>query len=122
MELITVTHRSTIENIKNLQKSMYLKANYPIPDNYLMRLLEDNKKVIWISLGQPNFWNRMWSGMIGKRGDAYIIFEVPRSKVRKPNGIKRIFSYKIFAQAQYVIEDDIFIPKNAEFIYKNKHS
>lgn len=118
-EKITVTHRGTAESIRNKQNNMKLEANYPNPDSKLLRLLEDRNKVVWVSLGKPNLWNKISSGMYFKRDEACIVFEIERDKVRKPNGIgKRIFGCWIFGKAQLVIDGDVGIPHDAIFIYK----
>lgn len=117
---ITITHRGTNESIKEKQKSMILRANYPIPNNKFTRFLDDKNKVVWVSAGKPNFWNKLWSGMVGKKDEACIILKIDKSRIRKPKGIlKRIYGTWFFGKAQMVIDGDVIIPKDAEFIYKN---
>lgn len=115
---ITVTHRGTLKSIKKKQDKMLLKANYPVSNNWVTRKLEDDKKVVWVSKGQPNWYNKMWSGMARKRGEASITFEIDETKVRKPSGLKRIFSCACFGRAQLVIDGDVIIPDNAIFKFK----
>lgn len=120
---VLVTHRGTIDNIRKIQRDMIIKANYPTPDNKLMRLIEDKNEVVWVSKGKPNPWNMIWSGMCGKRDKACVIFEIESNRLRKPNGImKRMFSGWIFGKAQLVIDGDVKIPGNAIFKYKTKGS
>lgn len=57
---IIVTHRGTKESISKKQNAMILKANYPIPNNWLIRLLEDKNKVVWVSVERPTFRNELW--------------------------------------------------------------
>ncbi|MBY6846731.1 hypothetical protein HYI19_18225 [Clostridium botulinum] len=117
---IIVTHRGTKESISKKQKEMILRANYPIPNNQITRFCEDRNKVVWVSSGKPNFWNKLWSGMVGKKDEACIIFKIDKSRVRKPKGIlKRMYATWFFGKAQMVIDGDVIIPKDATFIYKN---
>lgn len=113
---VIVTHRGTIESIMEKQRDMKLRANYPMPNCKIMRLLEDNKKVVWVSKGEPNWVNKILSGMVGKKGEAYITFEIEEARLRKPNGIlKHMFGYKLFRESQLVIEGDVDIPRDARF-------
>jgi|GEM_PF-2277725 len=113
-DMITVTHRGTNESILAKIKQGSLKANYPRPDLPITRLLEHSKPVVWVSEGRPTFWNRIWSGMVGKSGEASMSFKVPKSIVKKPDGwLKRWFG-----KSQRVIEQDITIPKDVIVRYK----
>lgn len=103
-----VTHRGTNENIAKKLQQGYLSANYPNPNNIITRTLDHNKPAVWVSEGKPNLFNRIFSGMIGKCGEASITFEVDTSQVKKPNGIIKRF----FGKAQRVIEEDVPISDN----------
>ncbi|MEW4206774.1 hypothetical protein Q0O28_28670 [Bacillus thuringiensis] len=113
---ITVTHRGTYGSIKQKQKNMMLPANYPIPNNSFWRLWEDNEQVVWFSKGKPSWWNKLMSGMVGKRGEASVMFEIEENRLRKPNGIIK----KWFGYTQLVIEGDVKIPENAVFKFNEK--
>jgi hypothetical protein len=79
-------------------------------------LLEDNRKVVWVSKGNPTILNKIFSGMVWKRDQARIVFCIDKERLQRPNGIsKNLFSY-IF-NAQYVIVGDVDLPPDAEFQY-----
>lgn len=119
VKTVTVTHRSTYDNMKLIERDMLLIAKYPSPDNALTRKIEDSEKVVWVSKGSPNWWNRMWSGMLVPGKGSYVIFEIEEHRLRKPNGLlKRYFAWWITGYAQLVIEGDVKIPMNAEFRFK----
>lgn len=103
---------------------MKLEAHFPIPDKKLIRLLEDRNPVVWVTLGKPNFWNKLFSGMVGEKDEACVIFKIDKSRVRKPNGLfKIIFSTWIFGKSQCVIDGDVDLNKDAEdvrFIFKSE--
>ena len=102
----TVTHRGTNENIAKKLQQGYLPANYPNPNNAVTRAIDHSKPAVWVSEGKPNLFNRIFSGMVGKRGEASITFEVDSSLLKKPNGLIKRF----FGKAQRVIEADVPIP------------
>ena len=106
---ILITHRGTNESIAQKLGKGYLEAHYPIPDNNVTRMLDHSKPAVWVSEGKPTLLNRIFSGMIGKRGEASISFEVDASLVKRPNGIIKRF----FGKSQRVIEQDIPIPIDA---------
>ncbi|WML35334.1 hypothetical protein [Clostridium sp. OS1-26] len=117
---ITVTHRGTKESISKKQNEMLLRANYPTTDNIFMRYIEDRNRVVWVSMGRPSILNMIWSGMVGKRNEACIIFKIDKSRLRRPNGIcKWMYGTWLFGKAQMVIDGDVIIPEDAEFKYKN---
>lgn len=105
---ILVTHRGTSENIAKKLQNGYLPTNYPNPNNAVTRALDHNKPAVWVSEGKPNLFNRIFSGMIGKRGEASITFELDSRLVKKPNGLIKRF----FGKAQRVIEEDVPIQDN----------
>ncbi|WP_142413048.1 hypothetical protein [Hathewaya massiliensis] len=85
-----------------------------------LKKIEDSEKVVWVTKGEPNFINRYFSGMSGKRGEASVTFEIEETRVRKANGLgKRIFGGKLLLCSQLVIEGDVQIPKDARFKFKN---
>lgn len=104
-----VTHRGTNESIAHKIRQGYIEAHYPTPDNNITRMLDHSKSAVWVSEGKPTLFNRIFSGMIGKRGEASITFEVDADLVKKPDGIIKRF----FGSAQRVIEQDIPIPEDA---------
>ena len=69
--------------------------------------IDHKNHAVWISEGKPTWFNRIFSGMVGKRGEASITFEVSSELIKKPSGIK-----KIFGKVQRVIEQDVKIPEN----------
>jgi RHS repeat-associated protein len=108
-ELVTITHRGTPESIARKVAQGNLPSNLPRPNNALTRLLDHPRSAVWVSEGSPTWWNRLWSGMVGRRGSASISFEVPRNTVQSPSGwLKRWFG-----RSQRVIEQDVPIPPNA---------
>ncbi|TYQ13252.1 UNVERIFIED_CONTAM: RHS repeat-associated protein [Acetivibrio alkalicellulosi] len=111
---VTITHRGTNESIALKVEQGVLKANYPRPNNVITRQLEHSKPVVWVSQGKPTFWNRMWSGMAGKRGEASVTFKVNKSVIKKPDG----WFKRWFGNPQRVIEQDVNIPKDAIVRYK----
>ncbi|WP_088293982.1 hypothetical protein [Bacillus mycoides] len=116
LKKITVTHRGTYESIKQKQKNMMLPANYSIQNNSFLRLCEDIEKVVWVSKGKPSWWNKVMSGMLGKKGKASVTFEIEENRLREPNGIIK----KWFGGTQLVIEGDVKIPENAVFRFNEK--
>lgn len=114
---IWITHRGTNESIIQKLDQGYLPANYPRPNNAFTRFTEHSEKAVWVSEGRPNIYNRIFSGMIGKRGEASITFEVPANIVKKPNGLLK----RWFGKAQRVIESDVAIPNNAIVSYGGQH-
>jgi len=115
-EYIILTHRGTNENIKNKIQTKCIPANYPIINNWFIRnLLEHKNKAVWVSVGNPNWWNKIWSGMMGERGEAYIVFHYDKQKVISPSGLK-----KIFGKSQKIIEEDIILNDEIVEFYKFK--
>ncbi|MDE6252634.1 MAG: hypothetical protein K2M78_08350 [Lachnospiraceae bacterium] len=115
-----VTHRGTNESIAKKIEQGYLEANYPNVKNdklrEIVKKLDHNKKAVWVSEGKPTWFNRIFSGMVGKRGEASITFEVESEIIKRPNGkLKRWFG-----KAQKVIEQDVPIPENAIVKYGGK--
>ena len=86
-----------------------MPANYPRPNTIIVRLAEHSKKAVWVSEGKPTLFNRIFSGMVGKRGEASITFEVSSDLIKRPNG----FIKRWFGKAQRVIEEDVPIPADA---------
>ncbi|MCB1227012.1 MAG: hypothetical protein KDK99_14440 [Verrucomicrobiales bacterium] len=107
--LTTITHRGSVEGILAKIENGYLPANYPSPNNAVTRLLDHSNAAVWVSEGQPTLSNRIFSGMVGKRGAASITFDVQSSSVLRPDGLLK----RWFGGAQRVIEHDIPIPPNA---------
>lgn len=70
------------------------------------RALDHSKPAVWVSEGKPNWFNRIFSRMVGKRGEASITFEIDSSLLTKPDGLIKRF----FGKAQRVIEGDVPIP------------
>jgi len=108
-DLVAITHRGTPQSIASKVSQGKLPANPPRPNNALTRLLDHPKPAVWVSEGQPTLWNRLWSGMVGRRGSASVTFKVSRSMVKRPGGwLKRWFG-----KSQRVIEHDVPIPPDA---------
>jgi len=107
-DLVTITHRGTPSSIANKLWQGRLPANLPRPNNALTRLLDHPNPAVWVSEGAPSAWNRLWSGMVGRRGSASLSFEVPRSIVQRPGGLLK----RWFGKSQRVIEQDVVIPQN----------
>jgi hypothetical protein len=114
MKNILVTHRSSIENMRKIQSSMLLKANYT-SKNKFRQMLEDKNKVVWVSKGKSNWWNRINSGMY--TAEASVTFEIEKSLVRKPNGIIK----RLFGKSQLVIDGDVVLPLDAKFFFKKEY-
>lgn len=72
-------------------------------------MAEHSKKAVWVSEGKPTLFNRIFSGMVGKRGEASITFEVSSELVKRPDG----FIKRWFGKSQRVIEEDVPIPQDA---------
>lgn len=113
--MATVTHRGTNESISSKLKQGFLKANYPRPNNAFTRWFDHPKSAVWVSEGQPTWWNRIWSGMIGKNGQASITFNVNKSLIKQPAG----WGKRWFGKSQRVIEQDVPIPEDAIVRYKD---
>ncbi len=108
-ERVLITHRgSNVAVARKLERGT-LRAHLPTPNNVLTRAIDHPTPALWVSVGQPSAWNRLWSGMIGKRGEASITFEVPRALVQRPRGIGKF----MFGNSQRVIEHDVPIPLDA---------
>ena len=60
-----VTHRGTNEHIKEVLEQGYIKAYGPRKnaDSWV----DHNKKAVWVSEGKPTWFNRIFSGMTGKK-------------------------------------------------------
>ena len=101
-----ITHRGTNESIAQKLQQGYLPANYPNPNNKVTRALDHSKPAVWVSEGKPTLFNRTFSGMLGKRGEASITFEIDSTLLKKPDGLIKRF----FGKAQRVIEGDLPIP------------
>lgn len=96
-------------------QQQYIKAHPP--KGKLEEILDDTRKVVWVSFGRPNCWNLLWSGMLQYicTAKAYIIFE--NDNMVRPNRFKRIFSY--FGKNQMVIIGDVDLKnKIVEVKYK----
>ncbi|MDE7424688.1 MAG: hypothetical protein K2N51_13540, partial [Lachnospiraceae bacterium] len=100
-----VTHRGTNEHIEKVLQQGYIRAYGPRTP--IDAFIDHKNPAVWISEGRPTWFNRIFSGMVGKRGEASITFEVPSELIKKPSGIK-----KIFGKVQRVIEQDVEIPEN----------
>lgn len=74
MKKIIVTHRGIASKIKKYKSEMLIKAKKSSQHSYWDKLWEDKECVVWISLGCPNFWDRINSGMIGRNGEASVSF------------------------------------------------
>jgi hypothetical protein len=114
-EMVTITHRGTNEDIRAKLEKQELPAHYPVPNNLATRLLDHPRPAVWISVGKPTLWNRVWSGMVGKRGEASVTFQVPKSSIRRPRGMGKFF----FGNSQRLIEGTVKIPKNATVRLRN---
>ncbi len=99
--------------MKLIQQTMLLKANYSSTNKFRLKIEEKNK-VVWISIGKPNLWNLINSGMIFS-SEASVTFEIEENRVRKPSGILKRF----FGKSQYVIDGDVNLPLGAEFRFKD---
>ena len=63
---------------------------------------------MWVTEGNPTQFNRIFSGMPRKKGEASVTFEVDSSLLKRPNGkVKRWFG-----KIQRVIEEDVPIPED----------
>ena len=100
-----VTHRGTNEHIEKVLQQGYIQAYGPRTP--IDAFIDHKNPAVWISEGNPTWYNRIFSGMVGKRGEASITFRVPSELIKKPSGIK-----KIFGKIQRVIEQDVEIPDN----------
>lgn len=115
---VVVTHRGTLKSIKSKWISRSLQANYPIPNNKMTRFIDHSRMAVWVSLGRPTWINAIFSGMVFERNEACIIFKIPRSKIRRPNGLKGWMFW--WTGAQRVVEEDITIPEDAELWIKGR--
>lgn len=105
---VIITHRGTNASIEQKLREHCLAANYPIPDWKILRRLEHSKKAVWVCEGKPTLWNKLWSGMVGMRGEAYLYFEINKALIKTPDGLLK----RWFGKSQRVIEQDVQIPDN----------
>ena len=93
-----VTHRGTNEHIEEILNQGYIKAYEP--RTKADEIKDHSKKAVW--------FNIIFSGMVGKRGEASVTFEVDSSLLKRPNGILK----RWYGRIQRVIEEDVSIPQN----------
>ena len=101
-----VTHRGTNEHIESVLQRGFIKAY--APRTRIDKLVDHKNPAVWVSEGKPTWFNRIFSGMVGKRGEASVTFEISSDLIKKPNGILKHW----FGKAQRVIEEDIPIPED----------
>lgn len=105
---VYITHRGTHNRIEEIVQSGKLVPHMTKCKNYTRLKCEHNKSCIWVSLGKPNFYTYLGSGMIGKGASSYISFKVKSSLIKSPSGLK-----KAFPISQRVIEEEVEIPSYA---------
>jgi hypothetical protein len=49
--------------------------------------LDHSKPAMWVSEGRSNLFNRIFSGIIGKRGETSMTFEVQSNLLKKPDDV-----------------------------------
>jgi hypothetical protein len=109
--MVVITHRGTKESIQRKIQQGILPANYPKPNNWLMRTLEHSTPCVWVTIGNDNWYNYLMSGMIQYRNLASLTFRVPKHLLKSPDGIvKYPFSGFLALKAQKIIEGDVPIP------------
>ncbi|MDQ3801506.1 MAG: hypothetical protein M3384_18955, partial [Acidobacteriota bacterium] len=86
-ELVTVTHRTSSENLFSIMKDRVIN-----PSTNISRLESTVRTGIWVSEGGvPNFRARIFSGRLFSDGAASVTFQVPRYQLRPAGGVKAMF-------------------------------
>ena len=106
-----VTHRGTNEHIKEVLEQGYIKAYGP--RTTADKLIDHNGLAVWVTEGKATWFNRIFSGMHGKKGEASITFEVDSSLLKRPNGAVK----RWFGKIQRVIEEDVMLPEDVIIKY-----